>query len=101
MYFATDFGRSKNRAANAPDFGSGHHLNNGSLIVSPLANGNQVLGGVDPNTALTYGFDPITGAEDIGRQMNEPEIFAGILQSLSIDTGGLNLPSMPAMSRRG
>jgi hypothetical protein len=101
MYFATDFGRSKNRVDNAPDFGSGHHLNNGSLIVSPLANGNQVLGGVDPNTALTYGFDPMTGAADPSRNMNEPEVFAGILQSLGIDTGGLNLPLMPSMSRSG
>ena len=35
LYVATDFGRTKARPANAPDFGSGHDLNNGSLIVSP------------------------------------------------------------------
>ena len=101
IYFATDFGRSKNRAANASDFGSGHHLNNGSLIVSPMSAGNQVLGGVDPNTALTYGFDPMTGRPALNRNMTEPEIFAGVLQSLGIDTSPVNLPLVPAMSRRG
>ena len=47
-------------------FGTGHHLNNGSLIVSPFANGNRVLGGVDPDTGLTYGFDPRTGDPERG-----------------------------------
>lgn len=99
VYFATDFGRSRRRPENAEDFGTGHDLNNGSLIVSPLANGGKILGGVDPDTVLTYGFDPSTGAPDTGRTMNEPEIFAGILQALSIDTSPARLPDMRAMRR--
>ena len=99
LYVATDFGRTKTRPANAPDFGSGHDLNNGSLIVSPLANGGRILGGVDPNTCLTYGFDPNTGVADPGRTMTEPEIYAGILQALGVDTSPANLPNMQAMRR--
>lgn len=99
VYFATDFGRSRRRPDGADDFGTGHHLNNGSLIVSPLVNGGRILGGVDPDTVLTYGFDPQTGAPDPGRNMTEPEIFAGILQALDIDTSPVRLPDMPAMRR--
>ena len=44
------------------------------------------MGGVDPNTALTYGFNPMTGAPEPGRNTTEPEIFAGILQALGVDT---------------
>lgn len=99
VYFATDFGRSRRRPSGADDFGSGHHLNNGSLIVSPLVNGGKILGGVDPDTVLTYGFDPRTGDPDPGREMTEPEIFAGILQALGIDTTPARLPDMRAMRR--
>ena len=35
-------------------------LNNGVAVLSPLVNGGRVLGGVDPNTGLTFGFDPST-----------------------------------------
>lgn len=97
LYIATDFGRTRNRPSGASEFSSGHHLNNGSLIVSPLANGNRVLGGVDPDTGLTYGFDPRTGAPEPGREMAEAEIFAGICQMMGIDTGPVGLPDMPAM----
>lgn len=99
IYVATDFGRSKNRQDGADQFSSGHHLNNGNLIISPLANGNQVLGGVDPDTGLTHGFDPRTGAPDPGRQMTEAEIYAGILQALRVSPTGSNLPDIPAMRR--
>jgi hypothetical protein len=107
IYVATDFGRTKVRSANSPNFGSGHHLNNGNLFVSPLVNGNTVLGGVNPHTGLTYGFDPQTGApegpdapeagDNPGRQMAEAEIYAGALHALGVDTSGSNLPSVPAM----
>ncbi len=99
MYFASDFGRSRGRAENATDFGSGHHINNGALLVSPLVRGNTVLGGVDPATTLTYGFDPMTGAPQPGRNMAEAEIFAGIVGALGVDTSGTHLPSVPVMSR--
>lgn len=99
LYVATDFGRTRNRSNNAREFGSGHHLNNGSLIVSPLVNGNRVLGGVDPDTGLTYGFDPRTGDPEPGRNMAEREIFAGIAQALGVDTANAGLPDVPAMRR--
>ena len=99
IYIPTDFGRSRSRQDGADQFSSGHHLNNGNLIISPLANGNMVLGGVDPDTGLTYGFDPRTGAPDPGRHMTEAEVYAGILQALGVSTTGSNLPDMPAMRR--
>ncbi|MEZ4437000.1 MAG: hypothetical protein R3F65_31785 [bacterium] len=99
LYVATDFGRTRNRPANANEFSSGHHLNNGSLIVSPFVNGNRVLGGVDPDTGLTYGFDPRTGDPERGRNMAEREIFAGIAQALGVDTAAAGLPDVPAMRR--
>jgi hypothetical protein len=99
IYLASDFGRSKNRPANATEFGTAHHLNNAALVISPLANGNKVLGGVDPNTGLTYGFDPISGAPQPGRTTSEAELFAGIVGVLGVDTSGSGLPSVPAMRR--
>lgn len=99
IYVATDFGRSKNREGASTKFGSGHHLNNGVLLLSPMVNGNQVLGGVDKGTGLTYGFDPMTGAPDPSRNMTEGEIFSGMLQILDIDTTGANLPAMPVMRK--
>lgn len=101
IYVPTDFGRSKSRQEGAAEFGTGHDLNNGFLIVSPLANGNTVLGGVDPDTGLTHGFDPRTGAPDPGRHMTEAEIYAGLLQALGVSTTGSGLPDMPAMRRNG
>jgi hypothetical protein len=99
MYVATDFGRTKRRPENSPDFGTGHDLNNGSLIILSMANGGRILGGVDANTGFTYGFDPMTGAPDPGRNMTEPDLFAGILQGLGIDTSLApgSLPNMRAM----
>ncbi|MEZ5938432.1 MAG: hypothetical protein R3C52_09440 [Hyphomonadaceae bacterium] len=99
IYFATEFGRTRRRPNNAMTFGSGHELNNGSLIVSPFANGGHVLGGVDPDTMLTYGFDPETGRPEPGRHMTEPEVYSGIAHALNIDTSGSALPDMRAMRR--
>jgi len=97
IYVATDFGRSRNRPANSTSFGSGHHINNGVLLVSPLVKGNSILGGVDPNTALTYGFDARTGAAIPGKQdFNEPDIFSGVLTALGVDTSGSGLPDASA-----
>lgn len=99
IYFASDFGRTKRRPTNSETFGTSHNLNNGYAILSPLVNGNTVLGGVDPTTGLTYGFDPQTGAPDTGRNMTEKEIYSGILHALDVDTSGANLPDMRAMRR--
>lgn len=99
IYCATEFGRDKRRPANADDFGTGHHLNNGYVILSPLANGNRVLGGVDRATGLTYGFDPETGDPDPSRNMAEAQIYAGILHMLKVDTSGSGLPEVRAMRR--
>jgi hypothetical protein len=99
IYLATDFGRTKNRPANAPDFGTGHDLNNGVVLLSPLVNGGKLLGGVDPATALTHGFDPDAGTPDPNRQMTEREIYAGILHALRVDTSGSGLPDMRAMRK--
>jgi hypothetical protein len=99
IYMATDFGRTKSRPANSNEFATGHNLNNGVVVLSPLVNGGRVLGGVDPDTALTYGFDPTTGAPDPGRQMTEPEVFAGLLHALDVDTTGSGLPDMRAMRK--
>lgn len=101
IYIASDFGRTKQRQSGADEFSSSHDLNNGVVTLSPLVNGNTVLGGVDPDTGFTYGFDPQTGAPDTGRNMEEAEIFAGQLQALGIDTSEANLPDMPAMRKDG
>lgn len=101
IYFASDFGRTKRRPNNADQFGSSHDLNNGYAILSPLANGGRVLGGVNPATAMTYGFDPQTGDPDPGRNMTEMEIYAGIAHALGVDTSGSGLPDMPAMRKNG
>lgn len=101
IYFATEFGRSKRRPANAQDFGSSHDLNNGFAIVSPSANGNKILGGVDPTTGMTYGFDPEDpqGVPRPGTTMQEAQIFSGILHALDVDTTGSGLPNMRAMRK--
>jgi hypothetical protein len=102
IYFATDFGRTKKRPVGMGQngeisFGSSHDLNNGSLIASPLVNGNTLLGGVDPDTGMTYGFDRVTGEPRPNETMAEADVFAGLLQALQIDTSGTSLPDMPAM----
>jgi hypothetical protein len=99
IYVANDFGRSKNRPMGAEQFGTGHDLNDGALIISPLANGGRLLGGIDPDTGITYGFDPLTGAPDRGRQMTEAEIYAGMAQALAVSLDGVTLPDMRAMRR--
>ncbi len=99
IFFASDFGRTKRRPANSQSFGSSHDLNNGFAVLSPFVNGNKVLGGVDPATGLTYGFDPTTGEPDPGRTMQEKEIYAGLLHALDVDTTGAGLPDMRAMRK--
>ena len=95
VYIATDFGRDKTRPAGSFDFGTGHHLNNGNILVSPLLNGNRVYGGVDVNTALTFGFDPLTGAPAPGTLMREGEVYSAVAHALGIDFDGrIDMPCM-------
>lgn len=101
IYIATEFGRTKTRPNNSQSFGTSHNLNNGFAVISPLVNGNRVLGGVDPATGLTYGFDPMTGAPEPGREMEEAEIYSGLVNALGVDTTGSGLPPVPAMKRNG
>lgn len=83
IYIATDFGREK-----VSQGGSGHHLNNGNVLISPSPNGNRVYGGVDPNTALTYGFDRATGEPTPGLHMNEGDIYSAICHAMDINFSG-------------
>lgn len=99
LYCATEFGRTRGRPEGAAEFGSGHDLNNGSLVISPLVEGDRVLGGVDPDTGMTYGYDPVTGAPDRGREMPEATLFAGLLQAMGIETPP-GLPRVPAIRGR-
>jgi hypothetical protein len=99
VYIATDFGRDKVRPADSFDFGTGHHLNNGNVLVSPLLNGNRVYGGVDVNTLLTFGFDPITGAPAPGTLMREGEVYSAVAHALGIDFEGR--VDMPCMVKNG
>lgn len=101
IYIPTEFGRSRRRPTGASEFGTGHDLNNGVAVLSPLVNGGRVLGGVDPNSGLTFGFDPSTGAPTPGAHMNEKHIYSGLLQALRVDTAGANLYDMPSMLRGG
>ncbi|EPX62731.1 hypothetical protein D187_008919 [Cystobacter fuscus DSM 2262] len=100
IYVATEFGRTRSRPNDAIAFSSGHDLNNGFLMLSPMLKGNTLLGGIDSSTTLTYGFDPRTGEPDRNKMTtNEPDIFSGILTALGVDTAGSGLPDASAFVR--
>ena len=101
IYFASDFGRDKVRPSGSTAFSSGHHLNNASVIISPMANGGKILGGLDYTTGLTYGFDINSGTPEPGRLTSEKELYAGILGVMGVDTSGSGLPDIKAMRRNG
>lgn len=88
IYIATEFGRDKTRPAGSNSWGTGHALNNGTLIVSPLVKGNRVFGGIDPETCQTYGFDGATGTADPKAKVGEGHIYSAIAQALDIDFPG-------------
>ncbi|MCU0674126.1 MAG: twin-arginine translocation signal domain-containing protein [Myxococcota bacterium] len=88
IYVATDFGRSKERPAGSLTFGSGHHLNNGNVFVSPRLKGNRVFGGVDPETCLTYGFDGRTGEPRRDEVMREGHLYSLVAHALDVDFAG-------------
>lgn len=100
VYIATEFGRDKDREAGKDEFTSGHHTNNGLVMISPMVNGGQALGGIDKNTLLTYGFDPESGTPEPGRKTTEKEVYAGILHAMDVNTSGSGLPDMKAMRKK-
>ena len=100
IYVATDFGRTRPRAGSGEVFGTGHDMNNGFLVLSPLAKGNTVLGGVDHDTTYTYGWDTETGVADSTKKLsNERDIYSGVLHALSVDTTGSGLPDCLAFRK--
>lgn len=100
IYVATDFGRTRARQASSPSFGTGHDMNNGFLMLSPMLKGNTLLGGVNKNTTYTYGFDPETGAPDPSKTLsNERDLFAGMLHAMGVSTTGSGLPDARAFRR--
>jgi len=96
MYVATEFGRTKVRPQGAEEFGSGHDLSNAVMVVSPRLRGNRVLGGVDPRTLRTQGWDPVTGALRPDRPNPEADIYGGVLELLDIPDSGLSVPAFRA-----
>jgi hypothetical protein len=105
VYIATDFGRDKVRPTGAAQFGTGHNLNNGNVIMSPFLNANRVYGGVDPDTGLTFGFDLQTGDPlPTNRQPGdlapssmprEQHMYAAVAQALDVDyEGRIDIPCM-------
>lgn len=100
IYIATDFGRTRQRVGGATTFGTGHDLNNGFFMMSPMLKGNTLLGGVNKNTCMTYGFDAETGVPDPTKVLsNERDIYAGVLRTLSVDTTGSGLPDAKAFRK--
>ena len=83
IYIATEFGRDKIATG-----GSGHHLNNGNIMISPMLNGNRVFGGIDAATGLTFGFDPNTGEPDPTSKMNEKDVYSAVAHGLGIAFDG-------------
>ncbi|MFW7378708.1 MAG: hypothetical protein ACOH5I_07875 [Oligoflexus sp.] len=93
VYIATEFGRDKTASG-----GSGHHLNNGNIMISPMLNGNRVFGGVDAATGLTYGFDPVSGQPAPNTKMHEKDIYAAVAHAMGINYQGRR--DFPAMVRK-
>lgn len=104
LHIPTDFGRDKVRPNGAVQWGTAHNLNNGTVTLGSMINGNTVLGGVFKNESLerdcyTYGFNLQTGQPDPSRETGEGEHYAGLLQALGIDTPP-SLPDVPIMRRQ-
>lgn len=98
IYVATDFGRSKNRSAGIT-FGTGHDILNGSVMISPLLQGNSVYGSVNPLNCHTYSYNLETGEPDLGLALTSPgrdenlviregHIYSLVCQALGVDFPG-------------
>jgi hypothetical protein len=101
IVFATEFGRDKWDTGSG--FGTGHHLNNGLLVVSPMLAGDQSLGDPDPDNGFICGFDadtgeptPFSGLEpgedplfsDERMPPTEERVFGGLLDVLGVEFEG-------------
>lgn len=110
LVYATEFGRDK--WDTGAGFGTGHHLNNGLLLVSPLLRGNQQLGEADPNNGFICGFDPDTGESqpfddlapgvdplytDARLPPGEASIYGTVLSALGVSFDGQQ--TLPALLR--
>lgn len=85
IFIATEFGRDKILSGQS----SGHHLNNGNILISPMLKGNKIYGGVDTTTGLTYGFDPATGvAHKNLKAIDETGMYSLICHALGIEFEG-------------
>jgi hypothetical protein len=96
VYVASDFGRDKTRGADgAEQFATGHHLNNGVVLVSPLLRGNRVYGRVDPETCLMHGFDRTTGEPAMGEFMSMRDVYSVIAAAMDVDfPGRIDVPAI-------
>jgi hypothetical protein len=95
VFITTDFGRGKQRPRDSLSFGTGHDLNNGCIIVSPLVKGGRVYGGVDADTGLTYGFDRTTGEPKPGTLMTESDIFSAVAHAMGAPfPGRIDMPAL-------
>ncbi len=92
IYLATEFGRDKVNGGS-----SGHHLNNGALMISPLLQGNRIFGGVDALSGLTFGFDPKSGAANTAAVMKEKHCYSAIAHAMGLEFN--NRIDMPALVR--
>jgi len=102
LFMPTEFGRGQYRPENAPIFGTAHDLEGAQVLVSPLANGGQVLGEVDRQSGRLRGFDPeaSTSVVDASRTgISEKETYAGVLHLLGVPTPGSGLPDVRALRR--
>ena len=98
IWITTEFGRSKGRPPNAETFSSGHNLNNGTVMISPLIRGNRVVGGVDEATLETFGAEPGDWATpQPAISLSEREPYSLALAALGIDTNGSGLPDLSAL----
>lgn len=97
VYIASDFGRDKTRPPGSLEFGSGHHLNNGHVIISPLLRGGRIYGDVDASTGLTFGFNRTTGVAERDSLMHEGDVYSVLAQLLDVRFAGRQ--DIPAMVR--
>ena len=84
VYVATDFGRDKERPRDSLSFGTGHHLNNGNVLISPLLHGNRVWGGIDRSDGLTFG----DRGNGVRTEFREQHVYAAVAHAMDIDYAG-------------
>jgi|GEM_PF-252823 len=110
IYIATDFGRDKVRTTpGAPLYtvdpdgdgplqagvvNTGHHLNNGCVVISPLVKPG-LYGGVNPDTLHTYGFNRETGMATDTETIRIGDIYSVIADALDAPfTGMIPIPAL-------